>query len=496
MTAVIYERMKDYPNARDAYEKVLTLRPDWFLALNNLAYLYAEHFNRLDRAYELAQKARNLNPGDGIIADTFGWIVYKRGDYQQALASLQDSAAKFPDNPEVQYHLGMAQYMMGNTDQARAALQKAVRAESDFSGKDEAQKRLAQLENSSSKEGLPGQIASKTSESHDVVALLSEAESYQKQGDSAKAAATYEQALKLNPKLAAAALKLAQLYSGPLGKPAQALDFAKRAREMAPNDPKTTGMVGRIALQAGNPTWSYSLLQESARNGPSDPDVLHDLAMAAYALGKVPEARETMQRALNANPDPAQLEDGKRFLAMTALEQPSPEAMAAQSEIENILKTQPGYLPALMAQAAVDLQRNDSKGAAGIYSDALRKYPDFAPAQKRLAVIYAEEPENLAQAYDLAMKARKALPADADLARTLAELSFKRNEFSYAVQLFQESNAKQPLAAKDLYCLGMAQLQSRQEAQGRKTLEQALAAGLSEPLASEVKKRLSEQPPN
>jgi tetratricopeptide (TPR) repeat protein len=346
----------------------------------------------------------------------------------------------------------MAQYMMGNTDQARAALQKAVRAESDFSGKDEAQKRLAQLENSSSKEGLPGQVASKTSESYDVVALLREAESY------------------------------------------QALDFAKRAREMAPNDPKTTGMVGRIALQAGNPTWSYSLLQESARNGSTDPDVLHDLAMAAYALGKVPEARETMQRALNANPDPAQLEDGKRFLAMTALEQPSAEAMAAQSEIENTLKTQPGYLPAMMAQAAVDLQRNDSKGAAAIYSDALRKYPDFAPAQKRLAVIYAEETENLAQAYDLALKARKALPADADLARTLAELSFKRNEFSYAAQLFQESNAKQPLAAKDLYCLGMAQLQSRQEAQGRKTLEQALAAGLSEPLASEVKKRLTEQP--
>ena len=201
MTAIIYERMKDYPNARDAYEKGLTLRPDSVLALNNLAYLYAEHLNRLDRAYELAQKARNLHPGDGMIADTFGWVVYKRGDYQQALASLQDSAAKFPDNPEVQYHLGMAQYMMGNTDQARAALQKAVRAESDFAGKDEAQKRLAQLENPSSKEGPPGQVASKSSESNDVVALLREADSYEKQGDSAKAAVTYEHAFKVNPKL-------------------------------------------------------------------------------------------------------------------------------------------------------------------------------------------------------------------------------------------------------------------------------------------------------
>ena len=35
-------------------------------------------------------------------------------------------------------------------------------------------------------------------------------------------------------------------------------------------------------------------------------------------------------------------------------------------------------------------------------------------------------------------------------------------------------------------------MQSRQEAKGRKTLEQALSAGLGEPLAGEAKKRLAE----
>ena len=58
--ALVYERMQDYPKARDAYEKLLSIKPDFVPALNNLAYLYTEHLNDLDKAYELARKARDL----------------------------------------------------------------------------------------------------------------------------------------------------------------------------------------------------------------------------------------------------------------------------------------------------------------------------------------------------------------------------------------------------------------------------------------------------
>jgi uncharacterized protein HemY len=173
----------------------------------------------------------------------------------------------------------------------------------------------------------------------------------------------------------------------------------------------------------------------------------------------------------------------------------STEVVAAEPEVQKILKTQPDYVPALMAQAAIQLQRNDAKAATGIYLQVLRQYPDFAPAQKRLAAIYADNPEDLAKAYDLAVKARKTLSDDPELARTMAELNFKRKEFSYAVQLFQQSAAKQPLSPKDLYYLGMAQLQTKQDAKGRETLERALAAGLQDPLAQEAKKRLAEPKP-
>jgi tetratricopeptide (TPR) repeat protein len=176
-------------------------------------------------------------------------------------------------------------------------------------------------------------------------------ESYEKQGEFVKAAATYEQAVKLNPKLLSATAKLAQLNAGPLQASDKGLEFARKARELAPNDPKVIGILGGAAYQTGNFAWAYGLLQESARRLPNDAEILHDLAWAAYGLGKVSEARQTMQRVLAAAPDSGQSSDAKLFLAMTALDQEGTGLVAAESEIEKALKANPNYVPALMAQA-------------------------------------------------------------------------------------------------------------------------------------------------
>src|SRR5207247_8376661 len=105
----------------------LSIEPNFVSALNNLAYLYAEQLNDVDKAYDLARKARDLQGQDPAVGDTFGWVLYKRGDYQQALPILQESAQKIPDNPEIQFHLGMTSYVKGQTDQDREAIQEDTR---------------------------------------------------------------------------------------------------------------------------------------------------------------------------------------------------------------------------------------------------------------------------------------------------------------------------------------------------------------------------------
>jgi len=496
--ALLHERTNEFAKARDAYEHLLSLKPDLVSALNNLACLYADRLNDLGKAYDLARKARDLQGNDPAIADTFGWILSKRGEYQQALAILQGSAAKLPDSPEVQFHLGMTAYMMGQPDLARVALQKAASATNDFPGKEESKRHLALLKNdaAASPELSVSQLeATAKKQPNDVIAQTRLGEAYEKQGAADKAAAAFEQVLKLNPRLASATTKLAQLYAGPLQNKEKALAYAKKARELTPNDPQVTSILGKVAYQSGNLAWSYSLLQEAARQRENDPSILHDLAWAAYRLGKVNEARETMQKALATGSDFPEAADARTFLSLTALDENLKELVAAENEIQKELQASPEYLPALMAQAALDEQRGQIKPASEIYTSILRRSPDFAPAQKRLAKLYAQEPSTTAAAYDLATKARKALPDDGELAELLGRLSYEKKEYQRAIQLLEESARKTSLNANSLFYLGMSQLQTRQKAEARDVLNQALVGGLQEPLASEARHALADLQP-
>jgi tetratricopeptide (TPR) repeat protein len=493
--ALLYERTGNFPQARDVYEKLLAINPNFVLALNNLAYLYTEHLNNLDKAYELARKARDVQPQDAAVADTLGWVLYKRGDYQQALPILQESAEKAPDNPEIQFHLGMTAYMMGQTDLAKVAFKKAASTAKDFPSKDESKRRLAMLETGTgaSPELSIAQLEAMAKEQpNDPVFQMRLGEAYEKQGSADKAATAFQQALKINPRLIAPVTKLAQLSAGPLHNKEKALAYAKKARELAPADPQVAGILGRVAYQTGNFTWSYSLLQEAVRQRANDASLLHDLAWAAYSLGKVNEARDAMQKVLTNNPDSSQAADAKKFVPFTALDQNPKELTAAENDVQKELKSNPEYVPALMAQAALQAQHGRVKPAIETYTHVLRRFPDFAPAQKHLASLYAQDPSTVALAYDLATKALKTLPDDPELAELLGRLSYERKEYPRAIQLLQESARKRPLDADSLFYLGMSQLQTRQKAEAQGILNQALTAGLQDPMAAEAKRALAD----
>jgi tetratricopeptide (TPR) repeat protein len=493
LSGLLYDKLNNFSKAREAYEKLLSIDPDFAPALNNLAYLYVDRLNDLNKAYELARKARALKSSDPAIADTLGWALYKRGEYQQALLLLQESARNLPTNPEIQFHLGMASYMTGRIEEARTAFRQAAEASGSFPDKEEAKRRLSLLGDAGSERTqVSGDEVTFNEQSEDPSAQVRLGESYEKQGAFAEAAASYEKAIELNPNLLSANAQLAQLHAGPLQDTEKALKFAKKARELAPNDPKIIGILGSVAYQTGNFTWAYSLLQESSRQLPSNPEVLHQLAWSAYSLGKVSEAWQAMESILAVAPDSIQSSDAKLFLEMAALTEAGKDPGAAERQVEQVLKTRPDYVPALMARAAILLQRGESERAAAIYSEILRRLPDFIPAQKRLGSLYAANPEKRDQAYTLLMKARMASPDDPELAQILAKLSYDRKEYAYAVQLLQESAKKKPLEAESLYYLGMSYRQVNEQAQSEDALQRALATGLREPQSTDAKRVLAE----
>ena len=199
-----------------------------------------------------------------------------------------------------------------------------------------------------------------------------------------------------------------------------------------------------------------------------------------------------MQKILTIRAGPSQTADARKFLAFTALDENPKELTAPEGEVQKELKSNPQYVPALMAQAALDAQHGEIKRATETYSGILRRWPDFAPAQKHLAALDAQDPSNVIAAYDLATKARKTLSDDPELAELLGRLSYEKKEYPRAIQLLQESARKKALDADSLFYLGMSQLQARQKAEAQGVLNQALVAGLQEPRASEAKRALAD----
>ncbi|HEY4282998.1 MAG TPA: tetratricopeptide repeat protein, partial [Chthoniobacterales bacterium] len=490
--AVLYEKMHEVAKARETYEKLLTVTPEFAPALNNLAFIYSEQLNDPERAYQLAQKARTLLPNDGAIADTLGWILYRKRDYQQAAVMLAEAVAKTPNDPEIQYHLGMCRYMMGDSDGARNAFEQALKASVDFTNKADAQNRLALLSkpNSGGGPNIKDLESAVQGQRDDVVSRSKLAEAYESAGKFREAAAQYEEVLKLNPRFSQAFVRLANLYCDSLNEPAKALEYAKTARDLSPGDAHGTLLLGRIAYKTGNYSWAYSLLRQISDQLASDPAAIHALGWSAFSLGKVDEATQQMQRVIQISPQGGLADDARTWLAMMEIDKTQRSDAKSAQEVTNVLQKDPGYVPAQLAQAAIAVNNGDPNRAITIYQQVLAHFPDYAPAQKRLATLYARNAGDLVKAYDLGMKARKTLPDDVELTRLLADISYQRKEYDQALKLLEESSRKEPLDAQHLYYMGVCWIQTNDIPHGRDALTRALANGLQDPSASDARRVL------
>lgn len=150
LIATMHDRKKEHAKANQYYEKILALNGNFAPAANNLAWNIAEHGGNLDVALRWAEKARENDPHNPNVADTLGWVVYKRGLFAKSIELLKESSEKFSNkNPAVLYHLGMAYYRGGHRDQARATLSKALSLDRNFTGAAEAHRTMAVLGESS-----------------------------------------------------------------------------------------------------------------------------------------------------------------------------------------------------------------------------------------------------------------------------------------------------------------------------------------------------------
>lgn len=109
---------------------LLSLRPDHAHGLNALGYSLADRNIRLDEAYDLITRALTILPDDPFITDSLGWVQYRQGRLEEALATLERAYRNKPD-PEIAAHLGEVLWALNRREEARRVLDEAARQHPD-----------------------------------------------------------------------------------------------------------------------------------------------------------------------------------------------------------------------------------------------------------------------------------------------------------------------------------------------------------------------------
>jgi tetratricopeptide (TPR) repeat protein len=126
MIGNLYLDKGDMETARKYYAQAIAANPNFAVAIANTAWVDAQEGKDLDVALGMAEKAKSLEPDVATITDTLAWVMYKRGNYANAMPLLQEIVRKTPDSAQFHYHLGMTLLAAGQKAKGKEQLEAAL----------------------------------------------------------------------------------------------------------------------------------------------------------------------------------------------------------------------------------------------------------------------------------------------------------------------------------------------------------------------------------
>ena len=117
-----------YDKAADLLRKSIALDPaNAAEAYNYLGYMWADHNMHLDEAEEMIRHALEIEPNNGSYLDSLGWVEFRKGNFDQALADLLRAAKNIErDDPIVFEHVGDIYLKLDRVSEALGSWQKAL----------------------------------------------------------------------------------------------------------------------------------------------------------------------------------------------------------------------------------------------------------------------------------------------------------------------------------------------------------------------------------
>jgi Tfp pilus assembly protein PilF len=270
--------MKNTPAARRAFEQALAGDPKQLDALAGLVALDLDD-GRPAAAVARIESALASMPDDAAMLILAARAYLAVRDAPAAEKALRRSVEVDPSNVLAFQSLGRLYASQGRLDQARAEFERVATAR-------------------------PNDVSA-----HTLVAMM-----HQAQGNTVEARARYQKALDLNPNGAVAANNLAWLLAETGENLDVALQWAQTAKAQLPENPEVNDTLGAIYLKKGLPTLAIPPLRQSVSAAPNNAGYHYQLSLAYARSGDAANARRSLTRARQLDPD-----DDRAQLVMTAL---------------------------------------------------------------------------------------------------------------------------------------------------------------------------------
>ncbi|MCA1774875.1 MAG: tetratricopeptide repeat protein [Loktanella sp.] len=124
--AITSHTLDDWPEAEADFRAALEIMPSNAGVLNYLGYSLVERGENLDEALDMIERAAAAQPDNGAIIDSLGWVLFKLGDYEEAVGYMEHAVTLEAVDPIVNDHLGDVYWAVGRKTEAHFQWKRAL----------------------------------------------------------------------------------------------------------------------------------------------------------------------------------------------------------------------------------------------------------------------------------------------------------------------------------------------------------------------------------
>lgn len=307
-------RQNRHDEAIASYRRAIELDPSTFLARMDLGDLYLGTLNRPEDAIASYREAVAVEPDYPVARFALGMAYLRADRAADAIEAIGEAARLAPTDPTLPHAIGRIHASRQDFTLAVEAFNRALAVSPSFlPALLDRGDVYAEIEQNGAAAGDYEQALARKPE--DSVTRLKVGMVYQRLGRIDQAVAAYHAALAGNPGFAPAYNNLAMIEVRRDGDLAQALNWARRAVELAPQVPQFRDTLGAVYEASGDTANALDALESAVGLPPPQAEILFRLGRVYEQSDRPGQAVDAYQKALSVEPEFANADAARARLA-------------------------------------------------------------------------------------------------------------------------------------------------------------------------------------